>query len=164
MATALTAEAFTKLLACLDPDRERAGDKYEDLRRTLIRFFEWRGAPFPEDHTDEAFNRVARKLDEGLEIRNIRGYCYEVARLVWLEALKGVDRKRDPLEAHHKNAEEMATVDEAAEREARLTCLDHCLDNLPADGRRLIVASDRWPGDPESSENHTENQQIRRDL
>ena len=139
MATALTAEAFTKLLACLDPDRERAGDKYEDLRRTLIRFFEWRGAPFPEDHTDEAFNRVARKLGEGLEIRNIRGYCYEVARLVCLEALKGADSKRDPLEADGQSAAAVAGVDEAAEREIRLTCLDRCLDNLPAGGRKLIL-------------------------
>jgi len=139
MATALTAEAFTKLLACLDPDRERAGDKYEDLRRTLIRFFEWRGAPFPEDHTDEAFNRVARRLGEGLEIRNIRGYCYEVARLVCLEALKGADSKRDPLEADDQCAAAVAGVDEAVEREIRLTCLDRCLDNLPAGGRKLIL-------------------------
>ena len=79
MAAALTSEAFTKLLARLDPDRERAGEKYEDLRRTLIKFFEWRGAPFPEEQTDETFNRVARKLDEGIEIKNIGGYCYEVA-------------------------------------------------------------------------------------
>src|SRR5947199_10461635 len=99
MAAALTSEAFTKLLARLDPDRERAGEKYEDLRCTLIRFFEWRGAPFPEEHADETFNRVARKLDEGVEIKNVGGYCYEIARLICLEAFKGRDSKRVPLEA-----------------------------------------------------------------
>ena len=67
MAAALTSTAFTRLLACLDPDRERAGEKYEDLRRTLIKFFEWRNAPFPEDHTDETFNRIAKKLGEGID-------------------------------------------------------------------------------------------------
>ena len=138
MAATLTAESFAKLLACFDLDRDRAGEKYEELRRTLIRFFEWRGAPFPEDHTDEAFNRVARRLGEGLEIRNIRGYCYEVARLICLEALRGVDNKRDPLEADHQDAAQPG-VDEAAERETRLTCLDRCLDSLPAGGRRLIL-------------------------
>jgi DNA-directed RNA polymerase specialized sigma24 family protein len=138
MAATLTAESFAKLLACFDLDRDRAGGSYEELRRALIRFFEWRGAPFPDDHADEVFNRVARKLDEGLEIRNIRGYCYEVARLVFLESLKGVEFKREPLEANHQPAA-VDNVDEAAEREIRLTCLDQCLDNLPASGRRLIV-------------------------
>src|SRR5438128_9619122 len=99
MEPALTADAFTKLLDRLGADRQRAGEKYEDLRRTLTRFFEWRGAPFPEEHADETFNRVARKLGEGVQIKNVGGYCYEVARLVHLEALKGPDAKRAPLEA-----------------------------------------------------------------
>jgi RNA polymerase sigma factor (sigma-70 family) len=139
MAAALTAESFAKLLACFDLDRDRAGEKYEELRRTLIRFFEWRGAPFPEEHTDEAFNRVARKLGEGVEIRNIRGYCYEVARLICLEALKGVDSKLDQLEPDRQDIPAPASSYEAAEREIRLTCLDQCLDSLPADGRTLIL-------------------------
>ncbi|HEY6332632.1 MAG TPA: sigma-70 family RNA polymerase sigma factor [Blastocatellia bacterium] len=139
MASSLTAESFGKLLACFDLDRDRAGEKYEELRRAMIRFFEWRGAPFPEDHTDEAFNRVARKLDQGLEIRNIRGYCYEVARLLCLEALNGVDSKRDPLGPDQQNTAVIASADEAAEREIRLACLDSCMDKLPADGRRLIL-------------------------
>src|SRR5437016_1109609 len=118
MAAALTGEAFSKLLARLDPDRERAGEKYEDLRRTLIRYFEWRGAPFPEEHTDETFNRVARKLSEGIEIKNVGGYCYEVARLVCLEAWKGDDSRREPLlEAHHQNTAVTNTTDAALERE-----------------------------------------------
>jgi RNA polymerase sigma factor (sigma-70 family) len=139
MAATLTAESFARLLACLDSDRDTAGEKYEALRRTLIRFFEWRGAPFPEDHTDDALNRVARKLHEGVEIRNVRGYCYEVARLVWLEALKDPDSKREPLEADQHNTTVIANVDEAAERETRMICLDQCLENLPADGRKLLL-------------------------
>src|SRR5262245_27305597 len=94
MASAINTDAFTKLLACLDANRDRAGEKYEHLRRTLTRFFEWRGAPFPEHQTDEVFDRVARKLSEGIEIRNIGGYCYEVARFVCMEALKGNDARR----------------------------------------------------------------------
>ena len=140
MTSVLTAEAFTKLLACLDPDRERAGDKYEDLRRTLIRFFEWRGAPFPEDHADETFNRVARKLNAGIEIKNLRGYCYEVARLICLEAWKGDDSRREPLlEAHHRNAADANAADSALERELLLGCLEECLTRLPAESRALLV-------------------------
>ena len=88
---ARTSETFARLLLSLDVERERAGEKYEDLRRTLIRFFEWRGAPFPEEHADETFNRVERKLGAGVEIKNIGGYAYQVARLIFLETTKGAD-------------------------------------------------------------------------
>jgi DNA-directed RNA polymerase specialized sigma24 family protein len=139
MELGLTANAFAKLLAYLGADRERAGEKYEDLRRTLIRFFEWRGAPFPEEQADETFNRVARKLDEGVQIKNIGGYCYEVARLVCLESLKGPDSKRSPLEPDHLEVNAADTGDEAVEKELRLACLDDCLRALPAESRELIT-------------------------
>ena len=134
-----TADTFARLLNCLDADSELAGEKYEDLRRTLIRFFEWRGAPFPEEHTDEAFNRVARKLGEGIEIKNIGGYCYEVARLVLHETLKSPDRKRESLEAMNVEVAAAETGNEAEEKEMRLTCLDDCLGKLPESARDLIV-------------------------
>src|SRR5205814_4694500 len=98
MRPTLTPEAFGKLLDSLDSDRERAAERYEQLRQTLIRFFEWRGAPFPDEHADETFDRVSRKIADRLEIANIGGYCYEVARLVCLEALRGRDRKRVSLD------------------------------------------------------------------
>jgi len=139
MAAALTSEAFTKLLARLDPDRERAGEKYEDLRRTLIKFFEWRGAPFPEDHADETLNRVARKLDEGVEVKNVGGYCYEVARRVCLEVRKGNDSRRDPLETDPHNTASADAADSALERELLLGCLEECLSRLPDESRALIV-------------------------
>jgi DNA-directed RNA polymerase specialized sigma24 family protein len=139
MPAALTAEAFAKLLTRLDRDRERAGEKYEDLRRTLIKFFEWRGAPFPEDHADETLNRVARKLDEGVEIKNLGGYCYEVARLVCLEVWKGGDSRRDPLDTNTQHTVSADTAELALERELRLSCLEDCLNRLPAESRALIV-------------------------
>ena len=138
MELGLTAKAFTKLLASLGENREQAGEKYEDLRRTLIRFFEWRGAPFPEEHTDETFNRVARKLDEGVDIKNIGGYCYEAARLVCLEALKSRESRRAPLEEIKLEVTVPETTDETAEKEQRLTCLDDCLHVLPVESRELI--------------------------
>ena len=85
----LTDSAFGRLLDHLDRDRARAADRYEELRRILVRFFEWRSAPFPEELADATFDRVARKLAEGVMIENIGAYSYGVARLVALEALKG---------------------------------------------------------------------------
>jgi len=138
MKTELSAEMFAGLLAHFDVDRERAGEKYEDLRRTLIKFFEWRDAPFPEEHADETLNRVARKISAGLEIRNTASYCYEVARLVFLEAIKANDGKHDPLPPGHANT---AALDpkNSAQQEWRLECLEECLARLPTDNRNLIV-------------------------
>ena len=134
----LTPETFARLLDCFDADRERAGEKYQHLRETLIRFFEWRGAPFPEEHADETFDRVSRKLGNHLEIANIRGYCYEVARLVWLEALKKPDRRFISLDAAGAPVPvqpEPLTLD----ADSRLTCLEACLQALSPERRELIL-------------------------
>ena len=140
----MTAETFAKLLVSLDPDRELAGEKYEDLRRTLIRFFQWRGAPFPEEHADESFNRVARRLGEGVEIRNIGSYCYEVARLVFLEITKGHESKRASLDSVRFEPAAVNTSDETFEKELRLTCLDDCLRGLPDESAELILEYYRY--------------------
>ena len=145
MKAALTQESFAALLLFLDADRERAGEKYEDLRRTLIRFFEWRGAPFPEDHADETLSRVGHKLSEGIQIRNISNYCYEVARLVLLETLKSHDKRRQPLESVQSELVTLAdTLGENEEREARLACLDDCLRSLPHENSELILEYYRY--------------------
>src|SRR5436190_4476643 len=138
MPATLTEESFARLLACFDHDRERAGEQYEDLRQRLIKFFECRGAPFPEDHTDESLNRVAAKLVAGVEIENLRGYCYEVARRVCLEVRKGNDSRRDPLETNMPNTASADTLD-VVEKELLLACLDECLARLPAESQSLIV-------------------------
>ena len=135
----LTAEAFIRLLERLGEDEEQAAKKYEDLRRVLIRSFEWRGAPFPEEHADETFNRLARKLDSGVEIRNIGDYSYEVARLVCLEALKKGPHRREQLDEVKHETVAPDTSDEMAEKEDRLTCLDDCLNALPSENRELIM-------------------------
>jgi DNA-directed RNA polymerase specialized sigma24 family protein len=137
MSTGLSQQTFAKLLSALDPDRARAGARYEDLRRTLVRFFEWRGAPFPEDHADDTFDRVARRLDEGLDINNISGYCYNVARLILLETRKRSDARRMPVDAVTLTAPERDA--DADDRERRLACLDRCLRALPGDGRDMIL-------------------------
>jgi len=139
MARELTSQAFIRLLERLGDDEEEAAKKYEDLRHTLIRSFEWRGAPFPEEHADETFNRLARKLDEGVEIRNVSEYAYSVARLVWLEALKGDHKRNTPLDEIQHEPVAIDTLSEKAEKEVRLNCLDDCLDALPPDSRDLIM-------------------------
>jgi DNA-directed RNA polymerase specialized sigma24 family protein len=136
MGSGPTEQAFDRLLAALDADRERAAERYEDLRRTLVRFFEWRGAPFPEEHADETFDRVARRLAEGVDVANIGGYAYTVAKLVLLESRKGPDSRRSRVDLATRAA---PPADDREAAEIRLACLDHCLRALPRDGHTLIV-------------------------
>lgn len=138
----LTEVSFEKLLDCLGPDREQAGEAYEAIRRKLTRFFEWRGAPFPEECVDETFNRVARRLDEGVEILNIAAYCNEVARLVLLESFKGSESKQIPLEEATPQQTSIPSLlhsDEDSKDELRLNCLDKCLHTLALESREMIL-------------------------
>lgn len=132
----LTREAFDRLLNSLDEDRESAGSKYLELRGNLIRFFQWRGCPFPEDHADETVNRVAKRLAEGEEILNPSGYCIGVARLLVLEILKA--RAKESL-ALGEMANANVEASEAPDSETRIECLQECLQSLSDDNRYLIL-------------------------
>ena len=81
----LTKDAFDRLLDSLGPDRDTAGDRYLEIRRNLVRLFEWRGCSTPDEYADETINRCARKIEEGSEIRDVATYCIGVARMLLLE-------------------------------------------------------------------------------
>jgi DNA-directed RNA polymerase specialized sigma24 family protein len=137
--TALAAEDFEALLAHLAPDREQAGERYEDIRRRLVRLFEWRLCASPEDLADEAIDRVARRLAQGTEIRSDSPFAYfcGVAHHVAQEMLRDRDRERRAA----ATASELATSGGEPDPypEQRLACLHSCLERLPADQRRLIL-------------------------
>lgn len=132
----LTQEAFDKLLVALDPNRDSAAQKYLEIRSNLIRFFEWRGCPFPEDHADETINRIAKRVTEGEEILNYSGYAMGVARLLLLEINKGRQREQLAL-AEIGHASEFYEEEDDGER--RLVCLRSCLQTLTTDNRELII-------------------------
>jgi DNA-directed RNA polymerase specialized sigma24 family protein len=130
----LTEEAFAKFLACLDPDPARAGERYEELRDALVKFLAWRSAQFPEELVDETFNRVARKLDEGEEIRDLAAYCHGVARIVFRKSQEHPSNKRVEL------GELKAIVfQESDVTDSRWECLDHCLNQLTDENREMII-------------------------
>ena len=132
----LTQESFDKLLLALGDDRDSGGEKYLEIRANLIRFFEWRGCPFPEDHADETFNRIAKRVADGEQITNPAGYAMGVARLLVLEIIKGRQREQVALNELTNNAE---TYTETSDDECRIDCLRECLQGLPDDNRQLIL-------------------------
>ena len=104
----VTAEAFDSLLRSLDADREQAGRIYENLRRKLVEFFEARGSHTPEDHTDETFDRVMRRIAGGETIHNPAGYCHGVAKFVWMEASR--NRAKAPVELDENSLVELNSI------------------------------------------------------
>jgi DNA-directed RNA polymerase specialized sigma24 family protein len=132
----LTQDAFDRLLIALGGDRDSGSEKYLEIRTNLTRFFEWRGCPFPEDHADETFNRIAKKVDEGEDILNPAGYAMGVARLLLLEIMKSRQREQSALNEIGTTSDVYVATDEG---EDRLECLRKCLQTLSADNRELIL-------------------------
>jgi DNA-directed RNA polymerase specialized sigma24 family protein len=132
----LSREGFTAFLACLDSDPDRAGEKYESLRLTLIKFFDWRGAYFPDECTDETINRVIRKIEGGEAIQDIPTFCHGVARLVFLEKLKSPESRTTDID---KVPAGVLIAPEPDERDPRRGCLDRCLRELQLESRQLIL-------------------------
>jgi RNA polymerase sigma factor (sigma-70 family) len=128
-------EAFRKFLARLDPDPARAGVEYERLRMMLLKFFDWRGAHFPEDCVDETLNRVIRKLDRDESIEEVFSYCHGIARLVFLESRKR--REVSQAEVVDRLPGTAFRVDNERDEE-RMECFEQCLDELSLESRQLI--------------------------
>lgn len=131
----LTGEALTKFLACLDADATRAGEQYEHIRLTLVKFFDWRRAQFPEELADEALNRVIRKVEEGETLRDVPSYCLGVARLVWRESLKRPENQRADLE----DIGPLAAPASENEEDERQACFERCLRELSPENRQIIL-------------------------
>lgn len=134
----LTSESLEALLAFLDPERDRAGAQYEAIRRRLTRLFEWRGFGNAEDLADETINRVARRIQEGIEVRSTDPYGYfcGVAHLVSKEIARRAARERAALE---KDEWQPPPPPDESEEDDRLACLRHCLERLPDDQRLLVL-------------------------
>jgi DNA-directed RNA polymerase specialized sigma24 family protein len=130
----VTKSSLGKLLARLDGDAAEAGRKYETLRLGLVRFFEWRGSLSPSEHADEVVDRLARKLEEGEEIRDLFGYASGVARFVFLEVVKEEARQRAALRELHARPPEPPP-----DEDAPLRCLRRCLAALPREDGALVV-------------------------
>lgn len=92
-----TQEDFDALLCWLDSDRDRAGEKYEEIRHSLILIFEWRHCGSPEDLADATINRVLQKI-RSLK-KSFTGdparYFYSVARNIAHESQRQAMREID---------------------------------------------------------------------
>jgi DNA-directed RNA polymerase specialized sigma24 family protein len=125
----LTQESFDALLDWLGPEREQAGQKYEQIRTRLIKIFTCRGCWEPELLADETINRVIKRLRE--IPANFKGdqarYFYGVANKVHLEYL----RRRQVVPTVLPPIDSMRV-------EAEFKCLEKCLEHLTPENRELV--------------------------
>ena len=131
----LTKEVFDCFLATLDPDRDKAGEKYEAIRLKLVKYFQWHASDAPDMDADETINRAARRISEGANIYNLKAYIYGVAKMVELESRRLRDRKRELEEASR-----LVVPEEEGEGDPELRkCFDRCLGHLTEEDRETIT-------------------------
>jgi DNA-directed RNA polymerase specialized sigma24 family protein len=147
----LTHASFHRLLDWLkgeNGDTDSGAQKYEEMRQKLISYFDHRNCKSPEDLADETLNRVALKLDEKGSIINVTPaqFCFIKARQVLHEYWRRPELKEitldnalitDPPDRHSLLVTN--PDDEQDEREKRMGCLEHCLQNLKRPDHDLII-------------------------
>ena len=144
----LTRKALDQLLEQLDSDRDRAAEKYEQIRQRLMKLFRWRGCLEFEEYADKTIDRVARRIADGALIRTPNPYTlfYGVAMNLLKEQWRKSERESEALDSlSHSpqssvDAEDIRAEDEeeTKEQEARIECLRHCLGQLPPESVTLI--------------------------
>jgi DNA-directed RNA polymerase specialized sigma24 family protein len=141
----ITQLAFTRLLAWLDDGVHSNGERYLEMRRRLVSYFDRRNRPTAEELADETLNRVARTLAQtgAIATKPPARYCYVVAKFVLLEDLRR-ERRHIPLDEtwHTDSGRPVARFGPDSGimlKEQRLDCLDRCLQELKPEQREFIV-------------------------
>ena len=122
-------EAFNKLLAWLDPDRNKAAEIYQRIHLRLIKVFAGKGHVDPESLADETLNAVCLKIDWLLA--NYSGnpalFFFGVAKKIHLEQIP-------------KNSPPIPPPPDNSEIEAGCWCLEKCLKTaVNADERTWVL-------------------------
>jgi len=138
----ISGTAFTRLLRWLDEGSDSQGERYLEIRRRLVAYFDRRNRPAPDVLADETLDRVSRTLEESgrIKVTPPARYCYVVARFVLLEDIRK-SRRDVPYDEtrsgiHHTRTV-VTTTDDSADQS--LDCLNQCLDRLKPEDRYLIV-------------------------
>jgi DNA-directed RNA polymerase specialized sigma24 family protein len=135
---------FKRFFRRFDSDETIAGEKYESLRRRLVKFFECNRCGGPEDLADEVFDRLAAKPETEI-MRDVVGYAIGVARLVSKESYKRMRR-----EVHGEDmpggqgslpeiCDSSTKLVERLDHEKRISCLRKCLAKLSDSDRGLAI-------------------------
>lgn len=142
----LTPRSFQRLLNWLDEGTNSDGQKYLEMQRRLVAYFDRKNLPNFEELADETLNRVARRLEEEGEIESDTPakYCYVVARFVLMEHLRETQKDRVMVESVRRdspsqNAAETYANEEQQLKEKMLNCLEKCTLQLDPTSHKIIT-------------------------
>ena len=142
---AITSSAFARLLEWLDEGKNSDGRNYLEMRQRLVAYFDRKNCLTPDELADETLNRVARRLEEEgrIESETPAKYCYITAKFVFMESLRGADKKSVPLDDVLKqsppNQFAAAEDEEKKLKEKMLDCLEECTGKLESANRDIII-------------------------
>jgi DNA-directed RNA polymerase specialized sigma24 family protein len=124
-------EDFNKLLFWLDPDRDKAAEKYQRIYLRVVRIFSAKGCAAAEELADETFDVVTRKVDWLIAnyVGNPTLYFYGVAKKIYLEWLKTRIRPNPS----------PPPVPDNTEIELRCDCLQKCLQTVSEKERQMLL-------------------------
>lgn len=138
MIKTLSKSDFETFLQTLDSNRDKAGEKYLELRAGLESFFEWRDCENVEELTDIVFDRLAKKIIEGEKIENIKAYSVSIAKFVVMEYKRKSLRNVELDESFAKsNLEKDFEANDLKKK--KLECLRKCLIKLPEKKRKMLI-------------------------
>lgn len=143
----LTPRAFDHLLRWLDEGTDSDGQKYLEIRRRLVSYFDRKNCGTPDELADKTLNRVARRLEDEkgvIESEAPARYCYIIARFVFMEHLRGAQKDGAMLEEVRRQPRvdgPGATEDdeESEVKEKMLDCLERCTGRLEPPNREIIT-------------------------
>src|SRR5262249_51541120 len=120
-----------RLLEWLDGGVDSRGERYVEMRRRLVAYFDRRNRSNADGLADETFRRIGTRLEraDGTQPAGPpAAHCYAIARVVLLEDVAANGLARVEADDPH-----------IAPIEHRDDHLDRCVRALPADQRRLLV-------------------------
>ncbi|MGI8640520.1 MAG: hypothetical protein ACR2MG_11330 [Pyrinomonadaceae bacterium] len=136
----LIKENFNDLLNWFSSNQEEAGEKYEEIRNGLIRFFYFKGCTDAENLADEAINRVASKLPVLNLSENVKpiNLFYGFASKIYLEYVNRL--KKQEIEFNADLHSPIKTDEPMTESENKnYKCLKQCLAKLSDEESNLVV-------------------------
>ena len=133
-------ETLKVLLTLLHPDEAQAAVEYHNLHQRLTRFFDWNNVEDPTALADDALDRLAKRAAESSMnngVHNVSAFALGIARHLLQEEARR-QQKSGEINRHWQAMESSRT--EEPESEAMDEALQHCLEKLRPERRRLIEA------------------------
>ena len=114
------------------------GEQYSLLRTRLVRIAEQWGSRAPEDLADETLSRVARKLGQGTEVRDLPHYVVGIARNVFHEMLRS-QQKGFQFVGNIDALEDLATEPVDDSKSEIVDRLTECMGHLSEEDRETML-------------------------